>query len=194
VDFICVFFVYGCRSRLSPSAWQWGHIAGCLQCVVKQDCEYHSDGHANDGFENEFNDGFKGHGIEMIETFAPSFVGCFMSDFLRLGGWGLVIGLTVQRGLSRVAPKASRVRGEPVKARAVETFQRKLVGVMVAGCRDWPGQHAQHQKADSDRLSYYPVLLCFCDHCHIYICFIRSRFASDGQTQQQTPRKVNNYF
>ena len=45
----------------------------CLQCVVKQDGEHKADQAANDGFEDKFNDGFKGHGIEMIETCAPGF-------------------------------------------------------------------------------------------------------------------------
>jgi hypothetical protein len=51
----------------------------CLQCVIEQDGEHKANGHANEGLEYEFNDGFKGHGIEIIETFAPGFK-CWIAD------------------------------------------------------------------------------------------------------------------
>jgi hypothetical protein len=45
----------------------------CLQGVVEQDREYHADGHTGQGFQDEFDNGFGVHGMEIMETFALGF-------------------------------------------------------------------------------------------------------------------------
>ena len=47
--------------------------ACALKCVIEQNCEHKANGHAGQGFQDEFKDGFEGHGIGMIKTFAPGF-------------------------------------------------------------------------------------------------------------------------
>jgi hypothetical protein len=49
-------------------------LLGCaLQGVVEQDREYHADGHTGQGFQDEFDNGFGVHGMEIMETFALGF-------------------------------------------------------------------------------------------------------------------------
>jgi hypothetical protein len=50
------------------------HVVGyLLKGVIEQNGEYHANGHAGQGLEDEFKDGFGVHGIGMIKTFAPGF-------------------------------------------------------------------------------------------------------------------------
>lgn len=50
------------------------------------------------------------------------------------------------------------MRREPVELRAVQALKRPLVGVIIAGRRDRPGEHTKMKETDLNGFAYGPFL------------------------------------